>query len=102
MSVHNLRDLRRSFGSSTPLPYVASFDNALKEAVESSPSEREEKMRLATQRPDAREAHPWMDHLMPLYVAAGAAGDDVGKQTWTLHEGSMAWAHYRFGDVPGQ
>ncbi|KAK0656486.1 Extradiol ring-cleavage dioxygenase, class III enzyme, subunit B [Cercophora newfieldiana] len=100
MTVHNLRDLRRTWGSSTPLPYAVSFDNALKEAVEAPPSEREEKMRLATKRPDAREAHPWMDHLMPLYIAAGAAGNDLGKQTWTMHEGSFAWAQYRFGDVP--
>lgn len=37
---------------------------------------------------------------MPVYVAAGAAGSDVGKRTWTLHEGSMAWAQYRFGELP--
>ena len=41
-----------------------------------------------------------MDHLMPIYVVAGAAGDDAGKRTWTLHEGSMGWAQYRFGDLP--
>jgi 4,5-DOPA dioxygenase extradiol len=36
---------------------------------------------------------------MPLYVAAGAAGEDQGKRTWTLQEASMAWAQYRFGQV---
>ncbi|AEO65071.1 uncharacterized protein THITE_2111662 [Thermothielavioides terrestris NRRL 8126] len=99
MSVHNLRDLRFSWGSSTPLPYVVSFDNALKEAVEADPSVRQERMAAVTKRPDAKQAHPWMDHLMPVYIAAGAAGEDKGTQLWTLHEASMAWAQYRFGEV---
>jgi 4,5-DOPA dioxygenase extradiol len=100
MSVHNLRDLRLSMGSSKPLPYSVSFDNALKEAAESAPEKRQEKMAELVSRKDARQAHPWMDHLMPVYVAAGAGGMDVGKQIWTMHEGSFAWAQYRFGDVP--
>lgn len=102
MTVHNLRDLRSSWGNPIPKPYTVSFDNALKEAVEADPKVREEKMTEAARRPDARQAHPWMDHLMPLYVAAGAAGDDWGKQTWTLHEGSMGWGQYRFGDLPSE
>ncbi|XXH03176.1 hypothetical protein Hte_009572 [Hypoxylon texense] len=100
MSVHNLRDLFATRGDPRPLPYTVSFDEALKEAVESPPSERQARMREVTKRPDARQAHPRFDHLMPVYVAAGAAGEDDGKQTWTLHEGSMGWAQYRFGDVP--
>jgi hypothetical protein len=34
MAVHNLRDLRFTFGSSTPMPYAVSFDEALKDAVQ--------------------------------------------------------------------
>ncbi|KAK3354600.1 Extradiol ring-cleavage dioxygenase, class III enzyme, subunit B [Neurospora tetraspora] len=89
-----------SWGDPNPLPYAVSFDNALKEAVEGDAEGRLDRMRAAAKRPDARQAHPWMDHLMPIYVAAGAAGKDKGVQTWTLHEGSFAWAQYRFGDVP--
>ncbi|KAI1772760.1 LigB-domain-containing protein [Hypoxylon cercidicola] len=100
MSVHNLRDLFVTRGDPRPLPYTVSFDEALKEAAESLPSERQARMREVTKRPDARQAHPRFDHLMPVYVAAGAAGEDVGKRTWTLHEGSMGWAQYRFGEVP--
>ncbi|KAH6630187.1 Extradiol ring-cleavage dioxygenase, class III enzyme, subunit B [Chaetomium sp. MPI-SDFR-AT-0129] len=100
MTVHNLRDMRFAMGSPTPLPYVVSFDEALKEAVEADPSVRQERMAAAAARPDARQAHPWMDHLMPVYVAAGAAGEDRGVQTWTLHESSFAWGQYRFGEVP--
>ncbi|KAJ4298519.1 hypothetical protein N0V88_003549 [Collariella sp. IMI 366227] len=100
MTVHNLRDLGRSWGNPTPLPYAVSFDNALKEAVEADPAVRQERMAAVTKRPDARPAHPWMDHLMPVYVAAGAAGEDVGKQLWTHHEMSFAWSQFRFGNVP--
>ncbi|KAI1092872.1 LigB-domain-containing protein [Rostrohypoxylon terebratum] len=100
MSVHNLRDMFVTQGDPRPLPYVASFDEALKEAVESPPSERQTRMSEVAKRPDARQAHPRFDHLMPVYVAAGAAGGDAGKRTWTLHEGSMGWAQYRFGKVP--
>ncbi|KAL2136402.1 hypothetical protein VTI74DRAFT_3836 [Chaetomium olivicolor] len=100
MTVHNLRDMRSTWGNPTPLPYAVSFDNALKEAVESDPKVRQERMAAVTKRADARQAHPWMDHLMPVFVAAGAAGDDEGKQLWTMHEASFAWAQYRFGQVP--
>ncbi|KAK4177047.1 Extradiol ring-cleavage dioxygenase, class III enzyme, subunit B [Triangularia setosa] len=101
MTVHNLRDMRLAFGRPEPMPYSVSFDNALKEAVEQpEPEKRREEMVEVLKRPDARQAHPWMDHLMPLYIAAGAAGEDKGKQTWTMHEASFAWAQYRFGDLP--
>ncbi|KAL6404893.1 4,5-DOPA dioxygenase extradiol-like protein [Ilyonectria robusta] len=101
MSVHNLRDMHYMYeGNNKPMPYTVSFDNALKEAVEVDPALREDKMAAVTKRGDAHQAHPFMDHLMPVYIAAGAAGEDWGKQTWTLHEGSFGWAQYRFGDVP--
>lgn len=100
MTVHNLRDMQFTWGDPRPLPYSVSFDNALKEAVEGDAEGRQDRMREAAKRKDARQSHPWMDHLMPLYIAAGAAGKDKGVQTWTLHEGSFAWAQYRFGDVP--
>ncbi|KAM6533259.1 hypothetical protein FALCPG4_006265 [Fusarium falciforme] len=101
MSVHNLRDMHFMFeGKTEPLPYVVSFDNALRDAVESDPAVREDKMAAVCKRGDAKQAHPFADHLMPVYIAAGAAGEDWGKRTWTLHEGSFGWAQYRFGEVP--
>jgi len=81
------------------LSYAFSFDEALKEAASTPPNEREIKMSALIRRSDAREAHPSLEHLLPIYVVAGAAGEDVGKQIWTLPEGSLSWAQYRFGDV---
>ena len=58
MSVHNLRDMWKAMGSPAPMPYSVSFDEALKEAVEAAPSERQTRMAEAARRPDAKQAHP--------------------------------------------
>ncbi|KAJ5229171.1 hypothetical protein N7489_009879 [Penicillium chrysogenum] len=99
MAVHNLRDLRFTFGSSTPMPYAVSFDEALKDAVTTAPAGRQKAMAELIKRPDARQAHPSFEHLLPIHIGAGAAGEDLGKRTWTFPEGSMSWAQYRFGEV---
>ncbi|KAK2804918.1 hypothetical protein FQN50_006428 [Emmonsiellopsis sp. PD_5] len=99
MAVHNLRDLRFTFGNPTPMPYTTSFDEALKEAVTKPVAQREQAMKELLVRPDARQAHPSFDHLLPIHVGAGAAGEDLGRRLWTLKEGSMSWAQFRFGEV---
>ena len=98
-AVHNLRDMRYSFGSASAMPYCTTFDEALKDAVATSPSKREQEMAQLLRRPDARRAHPSFEHLLPIYIGAGAAGDDVGERLWTLKEGGISWAQYRFGQV---
>ncbi|KAJ5600508.1 hypothetical protein N7450_001575 [Penicillium hetheringtonii] len=99
MAVHNLRDLRFTFGDSRPMPYAISFDEALKEAVVTDPESRQEALAKLLLRPDARQAHPTFDHLLPIHVGAGAAGEDLGRRLWTYPEGSMSWAQFRFGEV---
>jgi hypothetical protein len=51
-------------------------------------------------RSDGRQAHPTLDHILPMYVAAGAAGESSGEQLWTMPEVSLSWAQYRFGELP--
>ncbi|KAK5682400.1 hypothetical protein LTS10_005528 [Elasticomyces elasticus] len=102
MSVHNLRDYRRLHmmgDKSYNMPYTVAFDDALKTAVETPPEERQKAMKALLQTSDARKAHPTFDHILPIHVAAGAAGIDAGKQTWTMPEGCMAWGQFRFGEV---
>ncbi|GAB1736158.1 hypothetical protein NU219Hw_g6834t1 [Hortaea werneckii] len=109
MAVHNLRDLwsamamsrQRGDAVTRPLGYTSAFDEALREAVEgSSGVERRERMLGLLGRRDLRQAHPSLEHLLPIFVAAGAAGEDeMGKRLWTLGEGSMSWAQFRFGEV---
>ncbi|TKA71785.1 hypothetical protein B0A55_04305 [Friedmanniomyces simplex] len=100
MAVHNLRDMYRAMQQAPkPIPYAITFDQALKEAVETSPESRQQAMNELMKRPDARKAHPTFDHLLPVHVAAGAADNDTGKRVWTMAEGSMAWGQFRFGEL---
>ncbi|KAI9737960.1 MAG: hypothetical protein M1834_009330 [Cirrosporium novae-zelandiae] len=98
MAVHNLRDYMYAL-SDEPMPYTKSFDKALKNACEIDPAQREEAMGKLLDRPDTRKAHPILDHLWPIYFAAGAADGEKGKRIWTFQEGSMSWAQYRFGNL---
>lgn len=99
MAVHNLRDLWKAMGRPGALDYVHSFDEALKDAVEQPPEYRQEAMAALMKRPDARKAHPSWDHLLPIYIGAGAASEEKGERLWTFPEGSMSWAQFRFGEV---
>ncbi|KAI4763590.1 aromatic ring-opening dioxygenase LigB subunit [Aureobasidium sp. EXF-3400] len=99
MAVHNLRDMWQAMQRPAPMPYSLSFDAALKEAVEQKPENRQKAMADLLRRSDARQAHPSFEHLLPIHIGAGAAGSDIGKQLWTLPQGSMSWAQFRFGEV---
>ena len=81
------------------MPYTINFDEALKNAAEAEPEIREETMASLLKRNDVRQAHPTLEHLLPIFVGAGAAGRDRGQRLWTLKEGSLSWAQYRFGNV---
>jgi 4,5-DOPA dioxygenase extradiol len=99
MAVHNLRDMW-TLQTGKTLEYAVTFSAALKEAVETEPGpERDDAMVKLLKRSDARRAHPTFEHLLPIHVGVGAAGEDKGKQVWTLQEGSFSWAQYRFGEV---
>lgn len=100
MAVHNTQHFRMTRGSKVTMPYTVSFDQGLKEAVETKPGEeRDQAMVGLLQRPDARQAHPTFEHLLPIHIGVGAAGSDAGKQIWTMPEGSLSWAQYRFGEA---
>ncbi len=47
--------------------------------------------------PAARDCHPREEHLLPLMVAAGAAGRDVGRQSLATEIGNKAISCFRFG-----
>ncbi|KAI3322969.1 putative aromatic ring-opening dioxygenase LigB subunit [Xylariaceae sp. AK1471] len=99
MAVHNLRDYRATRGTGKPMSYAFTFDDALKEAISTEPEGRRAAMSDLMKRPDARQAHPTLEHILPMYVAAGAAGADIGERLWTMPEASLSWAQYRFGKV---
>ena len=47
--------------------------------------------------PAARACHPREEHLLPLMVAAGAAGNDSGSRAFHDMIGGKAISGYAFG-----
>jgi aromatic ring-opening dioxygenase catalytic subunit (LigB family) len=96
MSYHNLRDLY----SNDPrvMRAAVEFDDWLNDAVtESDPAARERKLGGWHQAPGARAAHPRPEHLIPLMVAAGAAGQDPGQRTYSEPLLGKPISGFRFG-----
>lgn len=79
--------------------YAFSFDEALKDAVTAKPAQRQPDISALTMRSDARKAHPSLDHLLPILAGAGTAGSNLGEQLWTVLEGNLCCAQYRFDKV---
>lgn len=99
LSYHNMRDYLGGGGSESS----RQFDEWLQETlIRSPPSERVKRLIDWEQAPSARAAHPREDHLIPLMVAVGAAGDDPGAVTY--HEagfgGGLTTSSFRFGKMP--
>jgi aromatic ring-opening dioxygenase catalytic subunit (LigB family) len=74
MTFHNMR----GFGNPQARPISEEFDAWLRDAATSEPAERNRKLTQWAKAPSARQAHPREEHLLPLMVIAGAAGDDRG------------------------
>ncbi len=95
MSFHNLRV--RSM-ENTLIPGSQLFDDWLGQTVcHSDVRARTAGLLEWAQAPAARYAHPREEHLLPLLVAAGAAGEDPG--TRTFNDVMMGWriSGFRFG-----
>jgi len=95
LSYHNLRN----FGPGAAAPSAA-FDAWLRQVLApASAAARAEALRGWDRAPSARLAHPQEDHLVPLMVAAGAAGDD--PSTLVYHDahvfGGVTASSWRFG-----
>jgi aromatic ring-opening dioxygenase catalytic subunit (LigB family) len=98
LSYHNLRN----FGPSARAPSAA-FDAWLREALKpASANARAASLREWDKAPSARQAHPQEDHLIPLMIVAGAAGDD--ESTLIYHDaqvfGGVTASSWRFGTGP--
>jgi aromatic ring-opening dioxygenase catalytic subunit (LigB family) len=99
LSYHNLR----AFGEVGRAPSAA-FDAWLQASlVGAMPQAREAALLDWRHAPAARQAHPREEHLLPLMVAAGAAGDDAARCVY--HEaafmGAMTVSSFQFGASAG-
>ncbi len=75
MSFHSFRSWRMG----TARQDSQAFDTWLQESVTAQAELRVKRLTAWESAPGARVAHPQEDHLVPLMVVAGAAGDDVGR-----------------------
>jgi aromatic ring-opening dioxygenase catalytic subunit (LigB family) len=73
------------------------FDAWLRAAATASPRERDELLAKWTDAPHARYCHPREEHLLPLMVVAGAAGEDRGTTTWTGTFSRVHISAFHFG-----
>ncbi len=81
MSYHNMRGFRVAAGDHAGQREVAdaskAFDDWMLESVLAAPPQREQRLAHWAQAPAARACHPREEHLLPLMVVAGAAGEDA-------------------------
>ncbi|BFR49765.1 dioxygenase [Nitratidesulfovibrio sp. HK-II] len=96
MSYHNMRAFRRA--DNLPLPDSDVFDTWLTATVtDADPARRNHALARWQAAPAARDSHPRADHLLPLMVVAGAAGDDIGQRVFACRAMGATIAAYRFG-----
>ncbi|MGA2636724.1 DODA-type extradiol aromatic ring-opening family dioxygenase [Methylocella sp.] len=96
MSFHNLQNF---YGADARVLTVAEkFDAWLTGAATAAdPSVRAAALEQWEQATGARFSHPYEDHLIPLMVAAGAAGEDRGVRDYSDHVFGVPVSGYRFG-----
>jgi aromatic ring-opening dioxygenase catalytic subunit (LigB family) len=92
MSFHNLRGYLKP----ETRDRAQAFDAWLTSAVESPAPERDALLAGWHQAPFAAYAHPRQEHLVPLFVAAGAGGTDPGTRIFADEPLGAAISAYRF------
>ncbi len=96
MSYHNLNEFGRAAN-----PVSDTFDAWLTDAVGApDPAMRSEKLLQWSLAPGARNAHPRSEHLLPLMVAAGAGGGDLGSKVFTDRIMGTVISGFQFGSSP--
>ncbi len=95
MTYHNLRYFMN--GSPVTNQAAQEFDTWLEKAVTAPPVARNTQLTHWASAPGARICHPREEHLLPLMVAAGAAGQDKGTRTYSDTVLGKALSGFRFG-----
>jgi aromatic ring-opening dioxygenase catalytic subunit (LigB family) len=94
MSYHNIGAFMRGREATGAIP----FDAWLTDAATAPDAEtRNTALTRWSTAPGARDAHPREDHLIPLMIAAGAAGYDAGHRIFGDTVMGAAVSAYRFG-----
>lgn len=93
MTFHDLR----TFLHPSARPVAETFDAWLRETAKLPAKQRDAALEKWTSAPAARSAHPREEHLLPLMVVAGAAGEDVGTVPYNETYLGLRLSAYHFG-----
>jgi aromatic ring-opening dioxygenase catalytic subunit (LigB family) len=93
MTFHNLR----AFRDPRAVPVAEAFDAWLRESMVQDAPLRDHRLEQWTNAPGARLAHPREEHLLPLMVAAGAAGEDLAVVGFNETFAGLRLSSYHFG-----
>jgi len=94
MSYHNMNKLMRQDNA---ILESDQFDAWLTKTCMLAATERDVQLCDWSKLPAARDAHPREEHLLPLMVVAGAAGEDHGVKAYTDRVMGAAVSAYQFG-----
>lgn len=92
MTYHNMRAM-----GPQGRPAASAFDAWLRESVPRPQSERDTLLADWQNAPAARQSHPREEHLIPLMVIAGAAGEDLGRVAYRGTLLGLEFSGYAFG-----
>jgi aromatic ring-opening dioxygenase catalytic subunit (LigB family) len=92
MTYHNLRAFHPGAA-----PWSEAFDAWLQENATAPRARRDEALERWAEAPAARRAHPREEHLLPLMVIAGAAGEDRGRVAWSGTLLGLRLSAYHYG-----
>jgi 4,5-DOPA dioxygenase extradiol len=94
---HNLRAIQRDGLNNSPPAWVTDFVDWVHDKL--TAGEREAVLDAIDIAPGAEANHPYDDHLLPLFVAMGAANDDepVRRLHTSFEYGVLAMDTYQFG-----
>jgi aromatic ring-opening dioxygenase catalytic subunit (LigB family) len=93
LSFHNMAAFKNGGGG----PASMAFDTWLESIVAKDAESRDAALAAWSNAPAARESHPREEHLLPLMVAAGAAGNDRGESVFRDDIMGMTVSGIRFG-----
>ncbi|KAI9064279.1 Extradiol ring-cleavage dioxygenase class III enzyme subunit B [Trametes sanguinea] len=90
--VHNLRDMS-SFSEVHANSLVKEFNQAILDAITiADPAARKQALLELTKHKGFRAAHPRADHFVPLYIGAGAGGNDANVRVLSAIYGAPTFA----------
>ena len=93
LTYHNMH----GFGRDESTVVALAFERFLNSAIQQKDGgKRNEMLAHWEDAPGARMAHPREDHLLPLMVVAGAAGNDAGRQIFIEQVMKVPMASYEF------